>query len=285
MASAEWQDKGVVHLRVAIVVSVSVLLVLSIGRRPAIAEPAPTSIDQANLLCNSGETICVAKSLEHSTISAPMEIAVEVNSAQKLYVDWEVRDATGKTLVSGSTHDIDVPTTSTSASSKTLHIKEYVLQPAASREGTLILTPSTFDSSSGKTALPELEIAVELSTETTALTILAPEDMEKYLAEVHASVDSGDEVFGPKTPLVPQSVTVMKTESSGIMGATAEAILLRWPGQGPWRVSDARLEGGVAHVKISSAASEGVSYYATAVSYLIQMSLLRLPGVQRVSIE
>lgn len=263
----------------------SLLSISTIGRQPAVAQQAPTAADRSNRLCNSDETFCVAKSLEHERISAPMVLAVEFAAAQKVDVQWEVRDATDKTLASGTSREIDTDASGTPLPSKAFLIREYVLQVAATREGTLVFTPSAIDSASDKKELAKVEIPVELNTETTTLTILMPEDMDKYSAEVHASVDSGDEVFSPKTPLVPQSVTVMKTESSGIMGATAEAVLLRWPGQGPWRVSGAYLRDGVAHVKISSTASEGVSYYATAVSYLIQMSLLRLPGVQQVSIE
>lgn len=270
--------------RVHALVWTSLLSISTIGHRPAVAQQAPTAADRSNRLCNSDETFCVAKSLEHERISAPLTLAVEFAAAQKVDVQWEVRDATDKTLASGISREVDTDASGAPLSSKAFLIREYVLQVAATREGTLVFTPSASDSS-GKKELPKLEVPVELNTETTTLTILMPEDMDKYSAEVHASVDSGDEVFSPKTPLVPQSVTVMKTDTDAIPAATAEAVLLRWPGQGPWHVSGAYLRDGVAHVKISSTASEGVSYYATAVSYLIQMSLLRLPGVQQVSIE
>lgn len=262
----------------------SLLFVLAIWHGPIVAQQAPAAADRSNRLCNADETFCVAKSLEHAQISPPMVIVVGMASAQRVDVQWEVRDATDKTLASGTSHEVDTDASGAPLSSKAFIIREYMLQVAATREGTLVFTPSAIDSSSKK-ELPKLEIPVELNTETTTLTILAPEDMDKYSAEVHASVDSGDEVFSAKTPLVPQTVTVMKTKSSGIPGATAEAVLLRWPGQGPWRVFGVDLRDGVAHVTISSAATESVSYYATAVSYLIQMSLLRLPGVQQVTFE
>jgi len=262
----------------------SLLSISAIGHQPAIAQQAPSSADQSNRLCNADETFCVPKSLEHAMISAPIALVVEFTAAQKVDVQWEVRDATDKTLASGSSREADTDASGAPLSSKAFIIRECLLQVAATRQGTLVFTPSAIDSS-GKKELAKLEIPVELNTETTTLTILVPEDMDKYVGEVHASVDSGDEVFSPKTPLVPQSVTVMKTESGAIPAATAEAVLLRWPGQGPWRVSGVHLDGGVADVKISSAATESVSYYATAVSYLIQMSLLRLPGIQQVAIE
>ena len=297
MASDEWQDKALVYQRAATIVTVSVLFTLSMACGSAIAQQAPSSADQSNRLCNSDETFCVSKTLEHAQISAPIALVVQFTAAQKVEVAWEVRDASDKTLASGTSREVDTDASGAPLSSKAFIIRESLLQVAATREGTLVLAPSAIDAS-GKKELPRLEVPVELNTETTTLTIVAPEDTEKYLAEVHASVDSGDEVFSPKTPLVPQSVTVMKLlpevgafhaddrlENTGIAGATAEAVLLRWPGQGPWRVFGVHVDGGVARVMISSTATETVSYYATAVSYLIQMSLLRLPGIQQVVIE
>lgn len=147
----------------------------------------------------------------------------------------------------------------------------------------LVLTPSRFDVSSGKTDLPKLEIPIRLNIATTKLTILLPADPDKYQAEVASSVEGDFSArFEPKTPLVPQSVIVMKVARGDLMGTTAEAVLQAMPGQATWHVTNVRMDGGVAHIKLDAGGWAGVTYYSRAICFLIDKSLLRFRGVAQV---
>lgn len=239
----------------------------SAGTRSVSASPA-------NLLCNEGRTICVSQSVEHSLISNPLKLTVEADS-DDVQLGWEVDDSTGQTLESGSTYDYPERYT------KRIDITDYVLRPAKSDSGRLVLSPSRYKLPSGKTDLPKLSIPVRLDTATTVLTILSPTNPQEYKAEVIRSIEEGA-TFKPTTPLVPQSVTVMKVEKNSIMAATAEAVLRFMPGQGPWHVTGFHVRGRTAHVKLNGSGWAGVSYYLRSVSFLVEKSLLRFPNIREV---
>jgi hypothetical protein len=240
------------------------------------------STSSADILCNEGRVICVSQSLRDSLISSPLKFTVEVNSANNVELDWELDDTTGQTLESGSTDNHTEPVTTLSPTLKKIEIRQYVFQPSKSDAGTLVLSPYRYEPSSGTTDLPKLNIPVRLDTATSALTILLPDNSKEYQADVDHSAENGDENFEPQTSLVPQTVTVMKIRNDDIMEATAETVLQSMQGQSPWHVSDFRLDGGTAHVKLRGEGWAGVSFYLRSVSFLIKKSLLQFPGIKQV---
>lgn len=248
----------------------------------ALAVPASAT----NLLCNDGGIICVSQSVEHSLISGPLDVTVQVNSSGQIGVGWKVADSTGQVLESESTYDYNFPFQTESESLKTLRIKDYVLQPSKSDTGTLTLSPSRFDPSSGKTDLPELKIPVRLDTATTVLTILLPKNRDDFIGEAEEWTDNQNHgEFAPKSPLIQHTVTVMRVNAEDIIGATAEAAARAWPSTGVWHVIDLRMDGYTAHVTLMGEGWAGVTYYLTQVDFIIEKSLLRLPGVKRVIFE
>lgn len=252
-----------------------------ITRSGSSAGTTSSSASSVNLLCNEGRIICVSQSAEYSLISSPLKVAVEVNSSDDIQLGWEVNDSTGQTLESGSTYECPVEA-AVKGTSKRFDITDYVLQPSKSDSGRLVLSPSRFNTLSGKTDLPKLKIPVRLDTATTVLTILLPKNSHEYQGEVITSINEGEADFVPKTPLVPQSVTVMKVEKNGIMAATAEAVLRAMPGQSPYHVTGFDVHDRTAHVKISGNAWAGVSFYWRSISFLVKKSLLQFPNIREV---
>lgn len=261
------------------------VLLAAIARLSAGQQTAPSPLARlADLFCNDGRTLCVSRSVERALIAAPFQLSVEVSPSDDVQVGWEIDDSTGQPLVAGSTYDyVDPPFSASSSASRTLHIQEYLLQPAKSAKGTLILSPSRFDSSVGKTDLPKLEIPVRLQTATTKLTILLPQDKSSFDAEVARSVEEDFSApFKPQTALVPRLVTVMQVANGGRIGAAAQAVLQAVPGQATWHVIDVRVDGGDVHLKLDSGGWAGVTYYSRSVSFLIDKSLRHMRGVTRV---
>lgn len=238
----------------------------------------PSSTD---LLCNEGRIICVSRSVAHSLISNPFGLEVRVNSPDDIELDWKIEDSTGQVLESSSTYDeIDVPTRHSSPKT-TLHIQGFVLKPAKSQSGTLILSPSRFSVSIGKTDLPAVGIPVQLTTAKTLVTWSEPEDPEALKRAVVEWVDSEDhQEFRPKLKLLQRQLAIMRVESDAIIGATAESVLRNSDGQGPWHVIFWHQDGSTAHVIIQGGAWAGVTYYTKKVSYLIEESVLNLPGIK-----
>jgi hypothetical protein len=237
-------------------------------------------------LCNGSGLLCVSSSLVHSEISVPLDFTVIINSPDEIYVAWEVADSTGQILESNSTYDFLIPVTSTAPSRKALHIKDYFLKPAKSDTGFLTLTPSRFDTATGKSNLPPLEIPVRLTIATTQLTYLLPKDEGAFISEVAASIDNqSHKNFSAKTPLTLHTVTAMKVNPDQIIGATAEATSLGYPGQGPWHIIDARRDGDTAHLTLAGGGWTGVTYYLTGLNYLLTQSVLRIPGVKHVEFD
>lgn len=254
---------------------------------PHLAHAASTEPNSTGLLCTDGKILCVSRGLQNSRIFSPMRIRAEITSPNNIQVAWELKDSTGQSLLSGSTFDYLEPFAAQSAGSKALDVTVYILEPAKSDHGMLVLTPQRYDLSSGTTDLGCLSIPVRLDTSTTILTILLPKDLRMYEEEVIAHVEQPKKAdFKPETPLVQKAVAVMKVEEGAKMAATAEAVLRAVPAQGePWHVKSLRLDHGTAHLDIDSDAWAGVSYYWFGVGYLLEKSLKQFPGVREVEFK
>jgi hypothetical protein len=251
------------------------------------ASVLPSAAKVAVPLCNQGNTICVWTAMRNAKVSSPLRIQARISAKDDVQVTWELKDDTGASLASGSTWQERETLRRRSTSAEELDARVFLIDPAKSDHGLLILTPVRTDVSSEKVNLPSLSIPLRLETETTELTILMPKDVAGYDADVQAYADEPKPTdFAPKTPLVPQTVTVMKVDESSRMAATAQAVLRAMPAQGgPWHVESLVVENGTVHLKLSSDAWAGVSSYWLAMGYLLEKSLEQFPGVRQVEFK
>ncbi len=237
------------------------------------------------LLCNEGRMLCVPANMANSLISNPLKITVIVNSTDDIQIDWELDDGGGKLLETVSQYDDYDPQNPVLSPSRAVLVQGFISSPSESARGTLTISPSRYTIGNGTEDLPKLRIPVRLTTATTTITILTPEDPKAFDDAVTTWMDSptdhGNSEFDPNLRLVPQKVTIMHVEPSAMIGATAEAVLRADPGQGPWHVTDWTRDGDTAHVRIIGDGWAGVSYYLTGVTYLIRKSVVNLPAIKK----
>lgn len=241
---------------------------------PAVAGPAN--------LCTQGGVVCVSETVTNSLINNPFKIDVQVNSADDIFVAWEIRDSTGQLLESSSTYDYVNQPTRDFAPGRVLHVQDFILTPSKSEHGTLTLTPSRYTIRTGGVNLPGITIPVRLTTAKSVVTILEPENPDELKGAASGWLQSGDHSeFDPKLKLDARKIEIMRFDRTAIIGATVEAVLRSWPGQGPWHVTHWRQDDSTAHVTLVAPGWLGVTYYATEVEYLIKESVLRLPGITK----
>lgn len=256
-----------------------VIAIVTTASAAAIAQPA-------GMLCADSKLVCVAKVMRDAKVTAPLRIRGYIGAAD-LQVRWQLKDSGGAILTSGSTYNDPQALVYRTASTRDLDVTAYVVLPANSDRGTLVLTPLRTDTSSESMDLPGLTIPVRLETATSTLTYMWPSDVAAYDAEVDAYADEVKAApFEPRTALIPKEVTVMKVDESARMAATAEALLRAMPGQsGPWQVKSLRVDHGTVRLQLVSDAWAGVSYYWTSIGYLLQKTLEKFPGIKEVEFK
>ncbi len=233
-------------------------------------------------LCAPGRVICVSSSVTNSLIRNPFRIAVQVNTADDIYVAWEIRDGTGQVLGSDSTGNYVNQPTEDFTIGRTWRIQSFIFTPAKAEQGTLTLTPSRYTIQTGGVDLPGIKIPIRLTTATSKVTILLPEHPDELQNAVNDWVDDVTHTkFDPKVELKEREIEIVRFDRSAIIGATVEAVLRAWPGQAPWHVTRWRQTGSTAHVVIVGGAWAGVSYYGAGVGYLIEKSVLHLPCIKK----
>ena len=268
--------------RLLLVLSTAVLALtyLSQGARGAKSE-TPSSASSGSP-CSEGRIICVPSSVANSVIENPFRIDVQVNSTDDIEVAWEMRDSTGQVLESSSTYDYTDQPAQDFALGRTLHILAFIFATAKTEQGTLILTPSRYTIQTGGVSLAGITIPVRLTTAKSTVSILEPANPDELKDAVIDWVEGerrGE--FNPKLKLIPRQIEIMRFDQTAIIGATAEAVLRSHPGQGQWHVAHWQSAGSTAHVTLVGSGWAGVTYYVTSVSYLIEKSVLNLPGIQK----
>jgi len=237
----------------------------------------------SNSICASGRIICVSKSVTNSLVSNPFSIDLQVNSADDIQVGWEIRDGSGQILESSSTGDYVNQPTKDFSLGRMLHVQAFIFTPAKSERGTLTLTASGSKVRAGEIDTPEITIPVRFTTARSTITMLLPNDPDD-LKEAASDWVQGEKhpKFSPKLNLVTRQIEIMTFDQTAVIGATVEAVLRAWPGQGVRHVTHWSQNGSVAHVTIVADGWAGVTYYATEVDYLIEKSVLNLPGIEKV---
>jgi len=232
-------------------------------------------------LCTEGRIICVSTSVKNSLVNNPFRIDVQVNSPDDIEVAWEIRDSTGQILEASSTNDYSDQPTQDFTVGRISHVQAFIFTPSKSQRGTVVLTPSRYTIQTGGVDLPGITIPVRLTTTTSTVSILEPENPDALASAVNeAENNSNFSMFDPKLKLVPHHITVMRVDQDAIIGVTAEAVLRSGGGQSQWHVTGWHQEGNTAHVKIAGSGWAGVSYYLAKVDYLIRKSVLNLPGIK-----
>ena len=167
-----------------------------------------------------------------------------------------------------------------------MHVQAFIFTPAKSERGTLTLTPSRYTTEAGGVNLPGVTIPVRLTTAKSTVTILEPDNPDELKHAASDWVESGiDSEFDPKLKLDVHEIEIMRFDRTAIIGATVEAVLRSWPGQGPWHVAYWRQNDSTAHVTLAADNWAGVTYYATEVEYLIKESVLHLPGITKLILD
>jgi hypothetical protein len=258
------------------------LLVSLVAIESASAGEIPTFAASSNSLCSNGRIICVSDSVANSLIENPFRIDVQVNSTDDIDVAWEIRDNGGQVLESSSTFDYADQPTENSTLGRMLHIVAFIFSTAETEQGTLILTPSRYTIETGAISLTGITIPVRLTTEKSIVTILEPANSNELKGAVTEWVEGEHHgEFNPKLKLIPRHIEIMRFDKAAIIGATAEAVLRSFPSQGQWHVIRWQATGSTAHVTLVGSGWAGVTYYLTSVSYLLEKSVLNLPGIRK----
>ncbi len=242
----------------------------------------PTSSASSNGLCSKDRIICVSDSVANSLIGNPLRVDVQVNSTDDIDVAWELRDNSGQVLESSSTFDYADQPTENFTPGRTLQIVAFIFSTAKTEHGTLTLIPSRYTVQTGAVSLTRITIPVHLTTAKSTLTIMEPtssDDLKSAVIEWVEGDHHGE--FNPKLKLIPRLIEIMQFEKSATIGATAEAVLRSSPGQDRWHVIHWQAVDSTAHVTLVGSGWAGVSYYLTSVSYLIEKSVLNVPGIQK----
>ena len=158
----------------------------------------------------------------------------------------------------------------------------FIFSTAKTEQGTLVLTPRRYTIETGAVSLTGITIPVRLTTERSTVTILEPANSNEPKGAVADWVEGehhGD--FKPKLKLIPSHIEIMRFDKAAVIGATAEAVLRSFASQGQWHVMHWQATGSTAHVTLVGSGWAGVTYYLTAVSYLIEKSVLNVPGIQK----
>ena len=246
------------------------------------ARQIPTSGASSYGLCSKGRIICVSDSVANSPIENPFRIDVQVNSTDDIDVAWEIRDNSGQVLESSSTFDYAGQPTQNSRAGRTLHIVAFIFSTTKTQQGTLTLTPSRYSIETGLISLTGITIPVRLTTAKSTVTILEPansEELKRAVTEWVEGEHRGE--FNPELKLIPRHIEIMRFDKAAIIGATAEAVLRSFPSQGQWHVMHWQATGSTAHVTFAGGGWAGVTYYLTSVSYLIEKSVLNVPGIRK----
>jgi hypothetical protein len=235
------------------------------------------------MLCNEGGVLCVATSLQDSIVSNPLKLDLQINSPGDVDVDWELRDSSGNILSTGSTEGLkDWPGAD---SSYAFHVADFILKPASSQRGILILTPIAYKGNDDDgQELPQLTIPVRLSTRRSIVTIAEPEDPNRFhddyynWANVHVSSDPTP--YRTSMPFTAHRIEVMYFDRSVAVGITAAAVINRYQGESPWFLTHWSQVGKTAHVAMDGSGWSGVSNYVSLLNYVIRRSMLSIPGVE-----
>ena len=119
------------------------------------ALPAAKTANSPTATCDDEKLVCIFEPAPGSVVSNPLLLVAEAQS-EDIEIAWRLKDSTGNILESASTLDYLEAFSGKTASSRSLHLKDYGLLPAATGRGTLTVTPIRTGTKDGITLLPEI---------------------------------------------------------------------------------------------------------------------------------
>ena len=241
------------------------------------AGPAPDS-----LLCNEGRTVCVAAAVKNSMIANPARLDVQVNSPDWVELEWEIRDGTGKRLDwNGTKGRMDWPTQNP-PEQRTLRILDFILTTPESDRGTVTIWSTRILPNSEQRFLATLSIPVHLTRKTSIVTTSVPEDESEFTRDFNEwwfDTPGDPKSFHSHVKFEKQEIEVMHFAPGALIGITAAAILTPIPSPGLWQVMAWHRSGATAHVTIDGSGWAGVSNWLAIKEYLMNRTMLKLPGI------
>jgi hypothetical protein len=130
-----------------------------IGAQSLSSSETPADKGSKNL-CAQGKIICVSKSVTNSSVNNPFRIDVQVNSADDIYVAWQIQDSTGQVLEASSTYEYTDQPTENFTPGRILHVQAFIFAPSRSERGTLTLTPGRYTIETGGVDLPGITVPI-----------------------------------------------------------------------------------------------------------------------------
>lgn len=145
-----------------------------------ISTPLAHSQDQQgpgrDRVCNQDGTLCVNAAVERSVVQNPFYFEVQVRCPMQIVLAWELRDDSGTVLDQDPDGRLVFLLNKSSASERTLAVRDFGLAPAKTSRGKLVLHATTYSISGENHALPELSIPLRLDLRTTNVAYAAPTD-------------------------------------------------------------------------------------------------------------
>jgi hypothetical protein len=219
-------------------------------------QPGP----RPNKVCNQDGTLCVKAAVEQSVVQNPFYFEVQVRCPAQIVLAWELRDASNKVLDQDPDGRLAFLVHKSSASERTLAVRDFALAPAKTSRGKLVLHATTYSISGENHALPELSIALRLDPRTTNVTYAVPAS-DKFSQAVIDRVESDPARRVPMQAEVDwRTTTLMYAQPAMFGGVAAEAAARAYPGQGPWHVINYSKAQGTAHLTILGDGWAGVTY-------------------------
>ena len=237
-----------------------------------------------NFLCDEGGFICVPASVSGSLLSNPLRLPVYVNASGHPELEWEIRDSTGQIIDKGSTRGRMDWNQDDPPAQPIFHILDFILTRAHADTGSMTITPIQYNSHGEPAALPTLNFPVKLTTAASIVTVKEPVNPEAFKDEVYEYADSEypRKPFRTTIPFKPIHIIVMKFEPSARIGMTAAAVIARNPGQAEWYVTTWSRHGDTAHVSTDGSGWAGAYHYGALLDYILNESLLTIPGIHHV---
>ena len=233
--------------------------------------------------CNRDGTLCVEAALGRSIVQNPFYFEIYVRSPAQIVLSWALHDNSGKVLDQDPDGRLAFLVNKSSASQRTLAVRDFALAPATTSRGKLLLHPTAYSITGKKQPLPELSIPLRLDTRTTTVTYAVPANSSGFSQAVTNSVESdpGHRV-AMQVEVDWRTTTLLYVQPAMLGGAAAEAAARAYPGQGPWHVINYSNARDTAHLTIYGDGWAGVSYYLAGLDFLLDKTVEHLPAVRRV---
>lgn len=234
-------------------------------------------------ICNQDGSLCVRSALQNSLVRDPFYFEVQVHGSDPVNLNWQLRDDAGRILDEDARGELAFLVKRSSASERTLGVRDFAVAPAKSSRGKLILHATAYSTGHENRTLPELSIPVRFDRRTVTVTYAVPADKEAFHKAVIDAVEADP---SHRVPLVApvhwQTKSLLYVRPGMLGGAAAEMTARALESQGKWHIIQYRTAGTTAHITRMGGGWAGVTYYLMGLDYLVKETALHQPGVRHV---